>query len=179
MGYTTAREVNDLEAVRARTGAPQVVLIGHSWGARFAAAYAQEHPDRVAALVLTTPGDLPLEGAEVPPGDLTTRLDTSELVKEYLRLLGPRNLFGYALTMADARVAHSIATAIAAPGNRFAGSWVGAWALVVEDVPVLPGLSGQLAPVREDVPVTPAFRSAPWDAPNHITALLKDADDLG
>jgi pimeloyl-ACP methyl ester carboxylesterase len=154
MGYTTAREVEDLEAVRARTGAPQVVLIGHSWGARFAAAYAQEHPDRVAALVLTAPGDLPLEGAEVPPGDLTTRLDTSELVKEYLRLLRPRNLFGYALTMADARVAHSIATAIAAPGNRFAGSWVGAWALVVEDVPVLPGLSGQLAPVREDVPVT-------------------------
>ena len=83
MGYTTAREVNDLEAVRARTGAPQVVLIGHSWGARFVAAYAQEHPDRVAALVLTAPGDLPLEGAEVPPGDLTTRLDTSELVKEY------------------------------------------------------------------------------------------------
>jgi pimeloyl-ACP methyl ester carboxylesterase len=109
MGYTTAREVQDLEVVRARTGAPQVVLIGHSWGARFVAAYAQEHPDRVAALVLTAPGDLPLEGAEVPPGDLTTRLDTSELVKEYLRLLRPRNLFAYALTTADPRVAHGMA----------------------------------------------------------------------
>jgi pimeloyl-ACP methyl ester carboxylesterase len=109
MGYTTAREVKDLEAVRARTGAPQVVLIGHSWGARFVAAYAQEHPNRVAALVLTAPGDLPLEGAEVPPGDLTTRLDTSELVKEYLRLLRPRNLFAYSLTTADPRVAHSMA----------------------------------------------------------------------
>lgn len=59
--------------------------------------------------MLTAPGDLPLEGAEVPPGDLTTRLDTSELVKEYLRLLRPRNLFGYALTTADPRVAHSMA----------------------------------------------------------------------
>jgi proline iminopeptidase len=108
-GYTTARAVQDLEAVRARTGAPRVVLAGHSWGARFVVAYAQEHRDHAAGLVLTAPGDLPLEGADVPPGDLTTRLDTSELVKEYLRLLRPRNLFGYALTTADPRVAHSVA----------------------------------------------------------------------
>ena len=47
-GYTTARTVQDLEAVRARTGAPRVVLVGHSWGARFVVAYAQEHPDHVA-----------------------------------------------------------------------------------------------------------------------------------
>jgi pimeloyl-ACP methyl ester carboxylesterase len=32
-GYTTARALHDLEAVRARTGAPRVVLVGHSWGA--------------------------------------------------------------------------------------------------------------------------------------------------
>jgi proline iminopeptidase len=85
------------------------VLAGHSWGAQFVVAYAQEHRDHAAGLVLTAPGDLPLEGADVPPGDLTTRLDTSELVKEYLRLLRPRNLFGYALTTADPRVAHSVA----------------------------------------------------------------------
>jgi proline iminopeptidase len=108
-GYTTARAVEDLEAVRAHTGAPHVVLLGHSWGARIAVAYAQEHRDHVAALVLIAPGQLPLEGADVPPGDLTTRLDTPELIKEYLRLLGPRNLFAYALTNADPRVAHSVA----------------------------------------------------------------------
>lgn len=108
-GYTTARTVQDLEAVRAQTGAPQVVLMGHSWGARSAAAYAQEHPDHVAALVLIAPGDLPIEGADVPPGDLTTRLDTSELTRVYLRLLRPRNLFAYAMTATDARVAHSVA----------------------------------------------------------------------
>jgi proline iminopeptidase len=33
-GYTTLRAVRDLEAVRAHTGAPRVVLVGHSWGAR-------------------------------------------------------------------------------------------------------------------------------------------------
>ena len=31
-GYTTARAVQDLEAVRGHTGAPRVVLLGHSWG---------------------------------------------------------------------------------------------------------------------------------------------------
>jgi pimeloyl-ACP methyl ester carboxylesterase len=108
-GYTTARAVQDLDAVRARTGAPRVVLAAHSWGARFAAAYAQEHRDHVAALVLTAPGDLPLEGADVPPGDLTTRLNTVELTREYSRLLRPRNLFAYALTTADPRVAHRVA----------------------------------------------------------------------
>jgi proline iminopeptidase len=109
-GYTTARATQDLEAVRAHTAAPRVVLMGHSWGARFAVAYAQEHPDHVTALVLTAPGDLPLEGADVLPGDLTTRLDTSELTRVYLRLLRPRNLFAYALTATDARVAHSVAS---------------------------------------------------------------------
>jgi proline iminopeptidase len=108
-GYTTARVVEDLEAVRAHTGAPRAVLMGHSSGTGFAAAYAQEHPDHVAALVLTAPGDLPIEGANVPPGDLTTRLDTFELTRVYLRLFGPRNLFAYALTATDARVAHSVA----------------------------------------------------------------------
>ena len=108
-GYTTALAVEDLEAVRFHTGAQRVVLHGHSWGARFAVAYAQEHPDHVAALVLSAPGALPIEGADVPPGDLTTRLNTSELTRVYLRLLRPRNLFAYGLTAADPGVAHSVA----------------------------------------------------------------------
>jgi proline iminopeptidase len=109
MGYTPARAVQDLEAVRAHTGAPRVILLGHSWGALFAVAYAQEHPDHVASLVLTAPGELAFEGAVPTPGDLTTRLDTSELTRVYLRLLTPRNLFAYGLTAADARVAHTVA----------------------------------------------------------------------
>src|SRR5688500_12821895 len=54
--YTTERAVADLEAVQVHIGAPRVVLHGHSWGALFAVAYAQEHPDRVAALVLSGEG---------------------------------------------------------------------------------------------------------------------------
>ena len=33
-GYTIARAVADLEAIRARIGAARLVLIGHSWGPR-------------------------------------------------------------------------------------------------------------------------------------------------
>jgi len=49
-GYTTARAVQNLEAVRVHTGAPRVVLHGHSWGARFAVAYAQEQSCRRACV---------------------------------------------------------------------------------------------------------------------------------
>jgi pimeloyl-ACP methyl ester carboxylesterase len=108
-GYTTAREVQDLEAVRVHTGAPQVVLHGHSWGALIVVAYAQEHPDHVAALVLSAPGGLPFGGAQPVAGDLTTRLDSGQKTRLYLQLMRPRNLFAYALTSADARVAHSVA----------------------------------------------------------------------
>jgi proline iminopeptidase len=108
-GYTTARAVQDLEAVRVHSGASRVVLHGHSWGALIVVAYAQEHPDHVAALILSAPGDLPLGGAQPVPGDLTTRLDGAQKAQLYLRLMRPRNLFAYALTSADARVAHGLA----------------------------------------------------------------------
>jgi proline iminopeptidase len=108
-GYTTARGVQDLEAVRVHTGATRVVLHGHSWGILIAVAYAQEHPDHIAALVLSAPGELPLGGAQPVPGDLTTRLDGAQKAQLYMRLMRPRNLFTYALTSADARVAHSLA----------------------------------------------------------------------
>jgi proline iminopeptidase len=50
---TIGRAVQDLEALRIRIGAAQIALHAHSWGARIAVAYAQGHPDRVAALVLS------------------------------------------------------------------------------------------------------------------------------
>ena len=108
-GYTTERAVQDLEAVRVHTGASRVVLHGHSWGALFVVAYAQQHPKHVAAVVLSAPGDLPFGGAQPVAGDLTTRLDSAQKARLYLRLMRPRNLFAYALTSADTRVAHKLA----------------------------------------------------------------------
>ncbi|RYD15881.1 MAG: alpha/beta hydrolase [Lysobacteraceae bacterium] len=52
-------QVDDLhEIVETHLGAGRVNLIGHSHGARIAAHYAARHPERVARLVLSSPGNL-------------------------------------------------------------------------------------------------------------------------
>jgi proline iminopeptidase len=57
-----ARSVADLDAVRAHLGVPAVDLLGHSWGATLALAYALAHPDRVGALVYVS-------GVGIDPGE--------------------------------------------------------------------------------------------------------------
>jgi len=50
---TVARHVQDLhEVVERSCGGEPPALVGHSWGAVLALAYAAEHPDRVSSLVL-------------------------------------------------------------------------------------------------------------------------------
>jgi pimeloyl-ACP methyl ester carboxylesterase len=50
--YSRARDVVDVEALRAHLDADEVVVIGHSYGGFVALEYALAHPDRVAGLVL-------------------------------------------------------------------------------------------------------------------------------
>ena len=57
--YSLARAVADLEALRASLGVDRIVLWGNSYGAALATIYAQQFPDRVAALILTSPGVFP------------------------------------------------------------------------------------------------------------------------
>lgn len=57
-GYTVARNVADLEAVRQWVGAEQVILIGQSWGGSLAAQYLAAHPGRVAKVAFTSPGEI-------------------------------------------------------------------------------------------------------------------------
>ncbi len=57
--YSLARAVADLEALRAALGHDHVILWGNSYGASLAAVYTQQYPDRVAALILTSPGMFP------------------------------------------------------------------------------------------------------------------------
>lgn len=54
--YTIERSVADLEAIRTEIGAAQINLIGHSAGGYVVEAYAAAHADRVAHLVLISPG---------------------------------------------------------------------------------------------------------------------------
>jgi proline iminopeptidase len=50
--YGLAAQISDLEAVRHWTGAPQITIVGHSWGGLLAAAYTATYPGHVAALAL-------------------------------------------------------------------------------------------------------------------------------
>jgi proline iminopeptidase len=51
-GVTIDSEINDLDQVRAWTGAAAVALLGHSWGGLLAMEYAIRHPDRISHLIL-------------------------------------------------------------------------------------------------------------------------------
>ncbi|WP_380168914.1 alpha/beta fold hydrolase [Jannaschia sp. R86511] len=109
-GYTMRRAVSDLEAVAdaatATSGHDDVVLLGHSWGAGVASVFAAEQPDRVAALVLSAPGQSPLGAAPAVSGDPTAGLSTRDTLRLYAELAKPRNTFVYALTAAAPDVAH-------------------------------------------------------------------------
>ena len=49
---TTQHLIADMETIRARFGFERWILVGGSWGATLALAYAQAYPDRVSGLVL-------------------------------------------------------------------------------------------------------------------------------
>ncbi len=57
-GYTLARNVADLEAIRQTLGVEKMILIGTSWGGVLAAHYMAAHPAHVARAVLISPGVL-------------------------------------------------------------------------------------------------------------------------
>jgi proline iminopeptidase len=49
---TTAHLIADMEAIRNKFGFERWLVVGGSWGATLALAYAQAHPDRVSGIVL-------------------------------------------------------------------------------------------------------------------------------
>lgn len=49
---TTAHLIADMEAIREKFGFAQWLVVGGSWGATLALAYAQAHPDRVSGILL-------------------------------------------------------------------------------------------------------------------------------
>lgn len=110
-GYTTTRAVADLHAVVRMTGARQVALLGHSWGARVVTVYLARHPERVAAAVLSSPGATPVGEQVAPaPEDPSARLDPVQRMRLYVQAARPRNLFLYALTVTAPEVAQDAST---------------------------------------------------------------------
>ncbi|WP_405059509.1 alpha/beta hydrolase [Kribbella sp. NBC_01505] len=107
-GYTVARNVADLETVRTTIGADQVILIGQSWGGSLAAQYLAAHPDRVAKVAFTSPGELWPKAhpdTEASPWGALTGPDRDR----YDQLLSaPRFLFQAVLLGLNPNAAHAL-----------------------------------------------------------------------
>jgi proline iminopeptidase len=104
-GYTIARQVTDLEAIRKRIGAARMVLIGHSWGGQVAAAYLAAHPANVARVVFSSPGALAPALDDGSGGGVRGRLPGARQLRLYALLVRPRVLLGYGLLQLNPRAA--------------------------------------------------------------------------
>ena len=71
--YDIATAVADLEALRKQWWQPRMIVGGHSFGAGLALAYAVEHPERVAALVLISGTGVDLEWREEARAEAAAR----------------------------------------------------------------------------------------------------------
>src|SRR6266852_7094371 len=105
--YTLARHVADLEAIRARIGAQQVILMGASWGGTLVATYMATYPEHVAKAIFTSPA--PINQAEwSDEGLLTSRLSAAEQQQYHQTLYTPRVITWYLLGLINPRAAHTL-----------------------------------------------------------------------
>ncbi|MYW03029.1 alpha/beta fold hydrolase [Streptomyces sp. SID3343] len=108
-GYTVARHVADLDALRVAIGAERIIVVGQSWGGALAAHYLAAHPDHVAKAVLSSPGVL-WYGAfpDDKTGDLWDRLPAS--TKQHVDELAstPRMVAMALLQQVNPKAAHAL-----------------------------------------------------------------------
>jgi proline iminopeptidase len=106
-GYTIARGVADLEAIRQQFGADRMVLLGHSYGAEVAAAYLAARPDHVATVVFSSPGPLAPALDDGSAANVHRRLPIGQKLRLYRLLARPRMLLGWTLLQVNPRAAHA------------------------------------------------------------------------
>jgi proline iminopeptidase len=105
--YTLARHVADLEAIRARIGAQQVILMGASWGGTLVATYMATYPEHVAKAIFTSPA--PINEAEwADEGQITSRLSAAAQQQYHTTLYTPRFITWYLLGLINPRAAHTL-----------------------------------------------------------------------
>lgn len=107
-GYTVARHVADLDAIRRRLGATQMILLGSSWGGSLVASYMAHHPRRVAKAIFTSPA--PIDYAQWPSANWTTSRLPPRQRQRAERLLPDSSRFAlwYALGEVNAQAAHHL-----------------------------------------------------------------------
>ncbi|MEU7827488.1 alpha/beta hydrolase [Nonomuraea sp. NPDC049129] len=130
-GYTVARHVADLEAIRRVIGADKVIIVGQSWGGSLAAQYLAAHPGNVAKVVFTSPGTL-WPGAN-PDRDLSQLLTPAQRERHDELTESPRMLTTFLLLGINPEAAHALL------GDREADERFHELALVSKDTGSCPG----------------------------------------
>ena len=106
VGYTVARDVQDLAEIRRIIGAPRVILIGHSYGAAVATYYAARYPGHVSKLILSSPGPLPT-GLSQGGFFLQRNTTVGDTLNLFAHILEPRALLTYSLLQISPQAAHN------------------------------------------------------------------------
>jgi proline iminopeptidase len=73
-----AGAIADIETLRKHLALHKLTLAGHSWGGMLAMAYAQEHPDRIAGLVLLDTGPMDSSAFPTEAAAVRARLSPAE-----------------------------------------------------------------------------------------------------
>jgi len=90
---TLQHAVEDLEALRISLGQDRLILLGHSWGAMLAMAYAAAHPERVDRLVLIGSGGPTLAFAASFQDNIRARLRPEDVeAQRYWEEAGKRGV---------------------------------------------------------------------------------------
>ncbi|TYB42163.1 alpha/beta fold hydrolase [Actinomadura chibensis] len=132
-GYTVARHVADLDAIRAAIGADKIIIVGQSWGGSLAAQYLAAHPEHVAKVAFTSPGALWPSGLPDGDADPKARLDPAKK-KRYDELTSSPRLLAAALLLGvNPNAAHALV------GDREADERFHELGLVLKDVSSCPG----------------------------------------
>jgi proline iminopeptidase len=109
-GYTIARNVADLEAIRQQLGVDRVILLGHSYGAQVAAGYLAAYPGHVARVIFSSPGALAPALDDGSSVNVRRRLPTGQQLGLYrLLVLPPRMLLAWTLLQVNPLAAHAFA----------------------------------------------------------------------
>ncbi|WP_055533460.1 alpha/beta fold hydrolase [Streptomyces graminilatus] len=108
-GYTVARQVADLEAIRRGLGADRIILVGRSWGGSLTAQYMAAHPRHLAKAVFSSPGAL--WGREYPgstAGEPWNRLSPAQKTRLDELNSSPRMLAASVLLGVNPGAAHAL-----------------------------------------------------------------------
>ncbi|GGR89260.1 hypothetical protein GCM10010269_30440 [Streptomyces humidus] len=127
-GYTVARQVADLEAIRRTLGADRIILVGQSWGGSLAAQYLAAHGEHVAKAVFTSPGAL--WGRQYPgssAGEPWNRLSPAQKARLDRLNSAPRIIAASLLLQINPGAAHALV------GDREVDHWMHEVALQGKD----------------------------------------------